>query len=41
RKRADVERIRKAFPQYKVVGISAKKNINMDKLYKAMFEVVK
>lgn len=41
RKRADVERIKKAFPQYKVVGISAKKNMNMDKLYKAMFEVVK
>ena len=40
-KRADVEKIKKAFPQYTVVGISAKKNMNIDKLYKKMFEVAK
>ena len=40
-KKADVERIKKAFPQYEVVGISAKKNMNIDKLYKKMFEVAK
>ncbi len=40
-KKADVEKIKKAFPQYTVVGLSAKKNMNIDKLYKKMFEVIK
>jgi GTP-binding protein Era len=40
-KSADVEKIKKAFPQYVVVGVSAKKNMNIDKLYKKMFEVTK
>jgi GTP-binding protein Era len=38
---ANISRVRKMFPQYKVVGISAKTGKNIDELYKTIFEVVK
>ncbi|MFT4312741.1 MAG: Era-like GTP-binding protein [Candidatus Woesearchaeota archaeon] len=40
-KKSDVKRIEAAFPQYKVVGISAKHGKNVDQLYEALFELVK
>jgi small GTP-binding protein len=39
-KKSDVKRVQSAFPQYKVVGISAKHGKNVDKLYKALFDVI-
>lgn len=36
----DIKKIELAFPQYKVVGISAKNGDNMDELYKMIFKVV-
>ncbi|RME77350.1 GTP-binding protein [Candidatus Woesearchaeota archaeon] len=39
-KRANLKRIRAAFPQYDVVGISAKKKKNIDALYEALFVLV-
>ena len=39
-KKADVERVKEAFPNYKVVGISAKHGINMDELYEAILEMI-
>ena len=39
-KKANIEKIKTAFPQYKVIGISAKYGYNMDKLYEALFELV-
>lgn len=39
-KRANLKRIRAAFPQYDVVGISAKKRKNIDALYEALFVLV-
>jgi len=40
-KKANIENIKKMFPQYEVVGISAKTGKNIDKLYDAVFKVVK
>jgi len=39
-KKADVERVKEAFPNYKVVGISAKHGINMDELYEKILEML-
>ncbi|MFW6450503.1 MAG: Era-like GTP-binding protein [Nanoarchaeota archaeon] len=39
-KKADMKRIEAAFPQYKVVGVSAKYGTNVDEFYKTLFEVV-
>ena len=39
-KRSNIKRIQNAFPQYDVVGISAKKKKNFDKFYEALFAVV-
>ena len=39
-KKSDVKRVQSAFPQYKVIGISAKLGKNVDKLYKALFDVI-
>ncbi len=39
-KKANVTRIREAFPNAKVIGISAKYGHNMDKFYEALFELV-
>ncbi len=40
-KKADLKRIEAAFPQYEVVGVSAKYGTNTDEFYKALFEVVR
>jgi len=40
-KKSNVKRIEKVFPQYRIVGISAKYGKNIDELYKALFEMVK
>lgn len=39
-KKADTKKIQSAFPQYEVVGISAKKGKNMDNFYKKIFEIL-
>lgn len=39
-KKSNVEKIKVAFPQYKVVGISAKTGENIEELYEAIFDVV-
>ncbi len=36
-KRANLKRVQAAFPQYSVVGISAKRGDNIDKFYEALF----
>lgn len=38
-KKADMKRIESAFPQYDIVGISAKHGNNIDKFYEALFTV--
>jgi len=38
-KKSDVKRVQSAFPQYKVVGISAKYGNNMDAFYESLFEL--
>lgn len=38
-KKSDLSRIQTAFPQYEVVGISAKYGNNMDEFYEALFKV--
>ncbi len=40
-KRSNVELVKEAFPQYKVVGISAKYGNNMDEFYNSLFEVIR
>jgi len=40
-KKADINRVKKMFPQYEVVGISAKSGKNIDELYSTIFKVVK
>ncbi|NTV24517.1 MAG: GTP-binding protein, partial [Nanoarchaeota archaeon] len=35
-KKADIKRIQSAFPQYKVIGISAKLGTHMDEFYEAL-----
>ncbi len=40
-KRSKVKRVEAAFPQYKVVGVSAKKGKGFDELYDAIFEISK
>ncbi len=39
-KKADLKRIEAAFPQYDVIGISARYGKNIDKLYEALFVLV-
>ena len=39
-KKADMKRIEAAFPQYSVVGISAKYGKNMDQFYDSLFKMV-
>ncbi len=39
-KNADIKRIEDAFPQYRVVGVSALKGHNIEEFYDALFEVV-
>lgn len=40
-KRSDLKSIESAFPQYKVVGVSAEKGLNMNDFYETLFKVVK
>lgn len=40
-KKADIKKIEAAFPQYQVMGMSAKFGTNLDDFYKALFELVK
>ena len=40
-KKADVKKIEAAFPEYEVVGISAKKGKNMDEFYESIFKLAK
>src|SRR3989344_4230697 len=38
-KKADVKKVQAAYPQYSVIGISAKYGSNVDKFYEALFEI--
>lgn len=38
-RKADVKKVKNAFPEYDVVGISAKEGINMDEFYDVLFKV--
>jgi GTPase len=38
-KKADIKRLEAAFPQYDIVGISAKKGTNIDQFYEGLFAV--
>lgn len=40
-KKANIKRIEAAFPDYEVVGISARKKKNMDQFYEALFKLSK
>ncbi len=40
-KRSNIKKIESAFPQYKIVGISAKYGKNKDKFYDSLFDLVK
>lgn len=40
-KKSNIKRVKSAFPQYKVVGISAKKGDGFEELYNTLFEVSK
>ncbi|MFZ5955290.1 MAG: Era-like GTP-binding protein [Nanoarchaeota archaeon] len=40
-KKTDIKRIKAAFPEYEVVGISAKTGKNMEEFYESLFELVK
>ncbi|MFT7616299.1 MAG: GTP-binding protein Era [Candidatus Woesearchaeota archaeon] len=40
-KKSDIKRIEAAFPQYQVVGISAKTGKNIDDLYEGLFDLLK
>jgi len=38
-KKADAEQVKAAFPDYEVIGISAKEGINFDELYESLFKL--
>ena len=40
-KKASIKKIQSAFPQYDVIGISAKKGTNIDQFYEGLFALVK
>ena len=40
-KKANIKRIEAAFPEYEVVGISAKEGLNMEEFYESLFALVK
>ncbi|HRZ86064.1 MAG TPA: Era-like GTP-binding protein [Candidatus Paceibacterota bacterium] len=40
-RKADVKRVKDAFPEYKVVGISARTGENMDQFYDELFKLMK
>jgi GTPase Era involved in 16S rRNA processing len=41
KKKADIKKVEAAFPEYKVVGISAKQGKNLDKFYEEVFKISK
>ena len=41
KKRANIKKIEAAFPEYKVIGISAKYGKNFDKFYDSIFKLSK
>jgi small GTP-binding protein len=40
-KKANIKKIESAFPEYKVVGISAKDGVNMEEFYESLFKLAK
>jgi small GTP-binding protein len=40
-KKADIKKVQAAFPEYEVIGISARTGENIDKFYEALFKLVK
>lgn len=38
-KKADIKKVQAAFPDYEVVGISAKEGLNMDEFYESLFRL--
>jgi len=40
-RKADLKRVESAFPEYDVVGISAKKGENMEEFYESVFKLAK
>ena len=40
-KKADIKKIEAAFPEYEVIGISAKFGKNMDEFYESVFKLAK
>src|SRR3989344_4970565 len=40
-RKSNIKRVQSAFPQYKVVGVSALKGKNIDSFYEELFELVK
>ena len=38
-KKADIKKVQSAYPQYNVIGISAKYGDSIDKFYEALFTV--
>lgn len=40
-KKADIKKMQAAFPEYPVVGISAKEGLNMDEFYEELFRLAK
>jgi len=40
-KKSDIKKIESAFPEYDVVGISAKDGLNMDEFYESLFKLAK
>jgi len=40
-KRADIKKVGAAFPEYEIVGISAKEGTNMDEFYECLFKLSK
>ncbi len=40
-KKADVKRIESTFPEYEIVGVSAKEGLHMDEFYEALFRLAK
>src|SRR3989344_1170514 len=40
-RKADIKKVESAFPEYEVIGISAKDGDNMDEFYESLFKLVK
>lgn len=40
-KKADIKKVEAAFPEYEVVGISAKEGLNMEEFYESLFKLAK